>query len=421
MEEKKQIKIKFKSLLIPLIIIGSAIIVGSIYCTEVLETNIWEVIKVRAGIFKEDSINMGKSTNYEKVNIGGKTYYHKLNENTWIGNYHKNKYEISSQINMQKVVSYNDYLKCINEINSKIDRMIKETDDLGWKKYYKKHKLSNYYKNPLSNYIVLGYSNGGSWCTMNLIDCTIENDKIIIYGDENVDGAMAGGSGYFIAIPTNMPVGTKVEYRECYTTSEIENIQKSGNPRGNTFTIDKPIIYLYPEKDIQLNVRLGHAELATCLYPEYDYQLGWNVIAKPNGDLIDLNTNRNLYSLYYESKNRKEFCVTDEGFIVTKKDIVNFLEEKLAILGLTDREAEEFIIYWLPKLQENEYNYIRFASLDEINENMPLEFSQKPDTLIRILMVYKGLDNPINVEEQKLEKIERKGFVAVEWGGSEIK
>ena len=145
------------------------------------------------------------------------------------------------------------------------------------------------------------------------------------------------------------------------------------------------------------------------------------MLFKTNGDLIDLNTDRNLYSLYYESKNKKEFCVTDERFIVNKKDITKFLEEKLAILGLSDREAEEFIIYWLPKLQENEYNYIRFASIDEINENMPLEFSQEPDTLIRVVMIYKGLSEPINVKEQQLEKVERKGFVAVEWGGSEIK
>ena len=58
--------------------------------------------------------------------------------------------------------------------------------------------------------------------------------------------------------------------------------------------------------------------------------------------------------------------------------------------------------------------------MDEINQNMPLDFSVKPDTLIRILMTYKGLDKKINVVEQKLEKVERNGFVAVEWGGTEI-
>ena len=88
---------------------------------------------------------------------------------------------------------------------------------------------------------------------------------------------------------------------------------------------------------------------------------------------------------------------------------------------LTEIEAEEFIVYWLPKLQENEYNYIRFATMDEINKNMPLEFSVEPDTIIRVLMQYKALDNYIEVNEQKLETPERTGFVAVEWGGTEIK
>ena len=59
--------------------------------------------------------------------------------------------------------------------------------------------------------------------------------------------------------------------------------------------------------------------------------------------------------------------------------------------------------------------------MEEINEYMPLEFSAKPDTLIRVLMQFKGLDKPIQVEEQKLETTERNGFVAVEWGGTEIK
>lgn len=52
---------------------------------------------------------------------------------------------------------------------------------------------------------------------------------------------------------------------------------------------------------------------------------------------------------------------------------------------------------------------------------MPLEFSIEPDTLIRVLMTYKGLDKLIDVEEQQLEIPERTGFVAVEWGGTEIK
>ena len=181
----------------------------------------------------------------------------------------------------------------------------------------------------------------------------------------------------------------------------------------------KPIIYLYPTEETQVNVQLGNKEQITCSYPKYT--TGWNVIAQPNGDLKDIDTNKNLYSLYYESDNVVEFQVEKDGFIVKGEDSAEFLEEKLKILGLTDREAEEFIIYWLPKLESNKYNYIRFATREEIDANMPLTITPEPDTTIRILMEYKGLENTIEVEKQSLETPERKGFVAVEWGGTEIK
>lgn len=59
--------------------------------------------------------------------------------------------------------------------------------------------------------------------------------------------------------------------------------------------------------------------------------------------------------------------------------------------------------------------------MDEINKNMPLEINPNPDSIIRVLMTYKKLNRPINVIEQQLVTPERNGFVAVEWGGSEIK
>ena len=181
----------------------------------------------------------------------------------------------------------------------------------------------------------------------------------------------------------------------------------------------KPIIYLYPENNINVNVNLLNKDKIICSYPKYT--TGWNVFAKPNGDLTDLDTGRNLYALYYESENVCDFKVEDDGFVVKSDEIAEFLEEKLSILGLTDREAEEFIVYWLPKLEANKYNYIRFATKEEINNNMPLDIEPNPSTIIRVLMTYKGLEEPIEVEEQNLEKTERNGFVVVEWGGTEIK
>lgn len=184
--------------------------------------------------------------------------------------------------------------------------------------------------------------------------------------------------------------------------------------------IEKPIIYLYPENETNVSVNLGNNKNITCSYPLYK-NAGWQVKANKDGELVDLETGRNLYALYYESKPVTEFKVQTEGFIVKGVDIIKFLEEKLSILGLTEREAEEFIIYWLPILQENEYNYIRFASTEEIDNNMPLNVEPNPDTIIRVCMTYKGLQEPIEVKDQELVTPVRKGFTVVEWGGTEIK
>lgn len=184
-------------------------------------------------------------------------------------------------------------------------------------------------------------------------------------------------------------------------------------------TIYKPIIYIYPEEEMKITVNLGNPEKLTTTYPKYED--GWTVVAKPDGTLIDTDTGREYYSLYWEGLDTNSGQNMQEGFVVAKEDITKFLEEKLEILGLNEREAQEFIIYWLPRLETHEYVYIRFKTMEEIEENMPLILSEKPDTLIRVVMEWKGLDKYREVEEQQLERVERKGFTIVEWGGTEIK
>lgn len=181
-------------------------------------------------------------------------------------------------------------------------------------------------------------------------------------------------------------------------------------------SVDKPIIYLYPETTTEVSVTLGYPDKLTATYPEYND--GWHVIAEPSGNLTELSTNRQLYSLYWEGDQGK-FEITDEGFIVKGSEVASFLEDKLPLLGLNARETEEFIIYWLPIMQQNEYNYVRFTTPAEIEEYMPLNIDPKPDTTIRVLMVTKPLERPIPLREQILsDASERHGFTVVEWGGT---
>ena len=180
-------------------------------------------------------------------------------------------------------------------------------------------------------------------------------------------------------------------------------------------TAYKPIIYIYPKKNnTKVKVKLGEPKKLTCTYPKYKNE--WNVIANTNGDLIDEETGRKYYALYWEGKNVSKPQFND-GFVVKGEDTDKFLEEKLEILGLNEREAEEFIVYWLPILEKNKYNLIRFETREEIEKEMELKVIPEPDTIIRVMMTFKPLNKKIQIPEQKLVKIERKGFTVVEWGG----
>lgn len=261
------------------------------------------------------------------------------------------------------------------------------------------------------NLLVVKYQGNTNLYT-NLTNISYNNDEVNIDLQEDTYGCTADYLTDIYVIPIKKNI-KKVNLN-------IENINYYNHSHSN-FEAFKPIIYLYPQNEKEIKVKLGKEENLLYTYPKY--QKEWSIIAKPNGDLVDITTKRNLYALYWEGKNTKIYDNTkmNEGFCVKGEDTIKFLEEKLAILGLNEREAEEFIIYWLPKMESNKYNYIRFQTKEEIEQNMPLEIKPNPDTIIRIMMEFKVLDEKVKVTEQKLETPKREGFVAIEWGGTEIK
>ncbi|MBR6412847.1 MAG: hypothetical protein IKS41_06800 [Alphaproteobacteria bacterium] len=227
--------------------------------------------------------------------------------------------------------------------------------------------------------------------------------------------------GVLISLPVFAFLGYRFyEYKNCKIGSSCGDYTFSLRyGRVSLGCVAKPIIYLYPEKTTNVTVTLGYPEKAIHTYPKYNKP--WQVQAEPNGDLMDLNTGRHYYALYWEGKKSVSTSNPTEGFIVAGKDTISFLEDKLDQLGLTEREANEFIVYWLPKLENVKYNLIRFQTLSEQNKNMPLDITPTPRTLIRVMMEYKNLDKLIQVKEQVLpQKPQRNGFTVVEWGGTKI-
>ena len=96
------------------------------------------------------------------------------------------------------------------------------------------------------------------------------------------------------------------------------------------------------------------------------------------------------------------------------------MEDALSQLGLTRREANEFIVYWLPQMEENPYNLIAFQS-DAYTEAARLAITPIPDTVLRVFMAWKPLEEPVELPPQELAGPERSGFTVVEWGGCQVK
>lgn len=178
----------------------------------------------------------------------------------------------------------------------------------------------------------------------------------------------------------------------------------------------KPVIYLYPEKETEADVKLTLNGRLTCTYPAYND--GWTVTASPDGTLTDANGQVYNY-LYWEGETFTQYDFS-KGFCVRGEDSAEFLEIALEKLGLNRREANEFIVFWLPLMQKNEYNVISFQT-DAYTESAKLEVIPSPDTLIRVFMAYKVSDEFVEIEEQNLTAPERCGFTVVEWGGTEVK
>ena len=177
----------------------------------------------------------------------------------------------------------------------------------------------------------------------------------------------------------------------------------------------KPVIYLYPEEKTEVYVTLDYNGRLTCTYPSYDN--GWKVTAQPDGTLTDENGQTYNY-LYWEGETNTQYDFS-EGFCVKGEDTAAFLEYALVELGLNRREANEFIVFWLPMMQNNEYNVISFQG-DVYTDSAKLDIDPAPDTLIRVFMAWQASEIYVNIPEQELDAPKREGFTVVEWGGTKV-
>ncbi|OGL96429.1 hypothetical protein A2318_03405 [Candidatus Uhrbacteria bacterium RIFOXYB2_FULL_45_11] len=174
-------------------------------------------------------------------------------------------------------------------------------------------------------------------------------------------------------------------------------------------------MYLYPTEKTDLDVTV--APKGGFTFTEPVYKNGWRVTASPDGTLVNRDDGKTYPYLFWEGHG-DEYGSPEDYWVVSRQDVPSFLKETLADIGLNTKEIADFMEFWEPKMRSAPYYKIGFHGTRVMDFLAPMIISKTPDTILRVLMDYAELQDPIVQHPPKLPPtIVRKGFTVIEWGG----
>jgi hypothetical protein len=260
------------------------------------------------------------------------------------------------------------------------------------------------------------------------------NEGVVSTVDHKFRGTTGKTGKFMLRIPSDKIAlyFFKPGYREIVTSQydfkskHIVEVDFYGKDERQNINVKKPVVYLYPEKELEMSIVLHLKGEMTFTYPKYDN--GWKVIASPEGVVKDYLGHEYPY-LFWEAEQKELTYMESElgfpGFIVSQKDVIHFLEEQLSNIGLNGKEMTDFITFWGPIMQRNKFAFVQFL-IDEDYDNKVGTITTVPrmQTVKRIYLLCSGInskDDAPAVISQSFVPFERLGSTLVEWGGSEIK
>ena len=173
----------------------------------------------------------------------------------------------------------------------------------------------------------------------------------------------------------------------------------------------KPNIYLYPKKKTKLDVSLDFPQGGEVIKSIPAFPDKWqNIKVKPSG-LID-----NEYEyLFYEAAlpDRWQY---NEGWSVMINDLETFFRQNLSEYGFVENEINDFINYWIPRLDDSPYYNIYPQYTDKVDELVTLNISKEPQSLLRMFYVIKASDKKFYLPVPDIPDFDREGFTVTEWG-----
>lgn len=211
-----------------------------------------------------------------------------------------------------------------------------------------------------------------------------------------------------VRIPVNN-IGDNCNHNYNNNPNNYNNLNNSTH--SNHPVARKPNIYIYPEKEISLNVNISFPKGGSVITSIPAYNEGWNIKVDSTGKI-----DKTYDYLFYESTQPDNWQYRT-GWIIKKDSLMDFFQENMSAYGFNSKEIKDFTDYWIPKFNTYKY-YLIYPQIKVMIDNLVLvNYSTKPDDILRLFYTVKGanekqiMNNPAIITNFK-----REGFHVAEWG-----
>lgn len=174
----------------------------------------------------------------------------------------------------------------------------------------------------------------------------------------------------------------------------------------------KPNIYIYPEKEIYLNITLDFPKGGKVIVSIPEYGNGWDITVDGNGKI-----NNEYDYLFYESS-QPDVWQLEKGWIINRENLHDFFVENMSESGFAGREIQDFTDYWIPRLTASGFYAIYPQTNNIINSVIELNVSKETDNILRLFYVIQETtaQTNTNITPPETEHFNREGFFITEWG-----
>lgn len=229
-------------------------------------------------------------------------------------------------------------------------------------------------------------------------DATLRNDlNQILIAIQQYTGQQMNFRNFNTGIPPNI----------------LSDFQATGTACPIRVTGDSPTIFVYAPSGFQMKIK--PASTITYAEPLLHNQT-WEVVSTGDGNIKVNGTNQKY--LYYEYSDVK-FNRPEKGWIVRKADILEFSQNKLAILLHLNHAETERLMYEINHAAskiDGPTVFIAPVDKKEVDHKLPLSILPQTDLNRYIFFVGKNNADILKVHEPKIAPVERTEYMIVELG-----